>query len=423
MEKCLEDGFVRCYLLDLLRTAGGREPEVAPAVLTLVHALEGWAHQLGPRVFNWAIDLSSVAYALLCLPVHVHALSQVQAATRGVAREVSQALKDKPWASQIAHAWLVGEAKVCHLMAKLPFDLEDWHTAAEMLPGLRNWMSPALLGALESMMWRVLAADFESFVSRAPDADAALDIGCAEQLLDRLRIGRGLACLDKPPANSLDAMEQKLNRRGQRGIGQRAFLYRVAGIVENMLDSPTRDTIALLRAIHNTCMAAKECEGMRLGADGLFSAFKKLGVLAEIAAFRGWYGEWANVALASVDCSLALADIMEPADPVAETLLAAGDALRRLPMLAATVQAKAASAEFGRLGPDFEARYVADHSRCLVRVFDALDVLDKCYSAGDSGELYPVDAARNILSDFWAFCEWKAVESIAAAQAELTRFF
>ena len=343
-------------------------------------------------------------------------------ARRGKGSE--QGTKDKPWASRIAHAWLAGEATICDLMAKLPSDLGAWQEAAELLPELRNWMSPALLGALESMMWRVLAGDLESFLSRAPDADAARDMGCADELLDRLHVGRSLVCPGKPSVNSLDAIQQQLNGRAGQGMRQKADLYRAAAIVDNMLNGVPRDAIDLLRAIQDTSAAAKECQGLRLGTEKpLFSTFCKLGDLADMAAARGWYGEWAAVAQASVDCALVMADVMVSTDPLAEILSAVGKALRRLPVLAATVQAKAASAEFGRLGLDFEARYEADHSRFLVRVLEALDVLDEIHRAGDDGELHPVDAARNIKSEFGAFCERKALESIATAQAELTSLF
>lgn len=431
VEKCLAEGFVSCYVLDLL--ARGCESELRQVASIVLNVLDGWAGQLKQNLDSWAKDLSDVARALMCVGddrfamIRIEALSRVQNATRGVAKKVSEALDKKPWASKLQLIWSVGVSeinlrpKLEQLLASLPSRPEAWEEAADALPELRTSMQRGATDALESTMWRVLSEQLDSFEAQGADSDAAVDVAQALTLLARLRVGRGLASPEKPSTDSLNAIEAALTARVTNAdiAGRRTTLLQVAAKLELDSEADPDDVDAMRSAIEEVRKAAEECRGMRLGEEELRPAFGRLSDFAEATAATGSLDVGADVVLSAMDCALALAAVMEPEDPAAEDLPAMGAVTRRLTQLVATLQVSTATDEFNGLGRDFETRCAADSNRVLRRVLDALNRLDLIGLAAGDKELPCVDGARAIELSYWEAGQKAALAELAAKQAKL----
>jgi len=433
VEKCLCDGFVTCYMLDLL--ARGCEAELRQAAVTLVTVIDRWARQLNPSRPDWLSELSDIANAMLCVSddrftlSRMEALSRVQAAPRGVARKVSEALEKKPWAIKVQHAWSVGMSeinlrpKLEALLVSVPGRQDAWEEAAQALPELRESMQRGATDALESVMWRMLSQQYKSFQWQGSDADEALDVLQAKALLGRLRVGRGLACLEKPCVETLDDMEAALTARVTSAdiAGRRTALFQAAATLELDHHASLDDAHAMRSTIAAVHLAAVGCRGINLGAEELSPAFERLVDFVEATVAVGSVDVGADVVLAAVDCALAMADVMRLDDPSAEVSPAIDVVVLWLKQLAATLHVKAAAAEFEKLGHDFEARLAADSNRVLRSILDALARLDFIPIRDGDRELPPVDEARAIVSNYWARSQKAALGEVAKTQAALMR--
>lgn len=431
VEKTLGECFVGAYLLDLL--ARGCESELRQAATTFLAMLSGWAAELSVSLDDWATDLTDMANAMLCVSddrftlVRMTALSKIQAAHRGVARKVSEAFDKKPWASKIQHAWSKGMSEInCRpkleaLLASLPGRPEAWEEAAAALPELRTAMQPGATEALETVMWRVLAAQHESFESGGGSTDGELDVAQAQVLLGRLRVGRGLQSIEKPPEQMLDAMEAALSHRVTSAdlASRQTLLFKTAAQLELDSEASAEDSVAMRLVISTLHEAAVGCCGMRLGTEELGPALARLSQFVEDTAGAGELDVGADVVQAAVDCALALEEVMGPVDPVAEALPATGAAKLRLMQLAAMLQVMVATAEFDNLGPDFETRLAADSNQIIRSVLDALARLDSIPSTAEGKELPPVEGARSIVSSYWVRAEKMARAEVASTQAKL----
>jgi len=438
VEKILGEGFVGCYVLDLL--ARGQEPELRNAAETLMDMLGGWTVRLKQGRPGWAGDLSNIATALLCatdgsFSIHqMQALSRIQAASDGPASMVSKALKKAPWDSNVQRVWTAAENAITQRptldaveasLASCPKAREE---AAEVLSKLqtpRLFEAPDLTSdALESAMWRMLSDQYASFESQQANTNPALEVAQAQMLLGRLQVCQGLQCLEKPTAQTIDAMEAALNARVTRAtsiVARRATLYHAVAQLEPDCDAGAEEAEALWLAIAAVHSAAVECYGMALGVEVLGPAFDKLSLFLEATAAIGSFRVGADVGLAAAVCALALADVMGPADVMVEVPSAVGAQRLRMTQLASMLEAMTASAEFDKLGSDFETRFAADSTQIHRRVLHALARLDSIHFEGGDWELPPVVAARAIASSYWRVAETTALGGMAAAQAELLR--
>jgi len=220
----------------------------------------------------------------------------------------------------------------------------------------------------------------------------------------------------------MDSMEVALTARITRAAiaGRRtAMLKSVATLVLDHDAGPddADATRSMIAAVHS---AAVECRGMKLGPEELSPAFCRLVDFVEATAAVGSLDVGADVVLAAVDCALAMAGVMGEDDPVAEVPPAMVAVVLRLRQLAATLQVTAASAEFDKLGSDFEARLAADSNRVMSRVLDALARLDSIPAGDGDAELPPVDDGRAIVSSYWRRSVQVALEEVAKTQAVLT---
>lgn len=433
VERCLSEGFVCFYILDLM--ARSCEPELRQASSTLLTVIDGWARHLNQSQSEWLNDLTDVANGLLCVSDNrftlprMEALARVQAATRGAARKVNEALQKKPWQNKVVHAWSIGMSEITlrpkldGLVASLPGRPDAWEEAAEALPELRASMQRGATDGLESLMWRVLSDQYASFESQGAEADVALDVSQAQAMLGRLRVGRELTSTDKPSTGSLDAMEAALSARVTNAdiAGRRTVLFQAAAKLELDHEAGPEEAEGLRSTIGAVHSAAVGCRGMRLGADELGPAFGRLLEYVEATAAVGSLEVGADVVLSAVECALAVADVMAPEEPMAEVPPVMGAAILRLSQLAATLQVTAAADEFSKLGLDFEARLVADSHRVLFSVLDALARLDAIPCADGDPELPAVDEARAIALSYWEQAEQKALVELAAAQAKLVK--
>lgn len=179
VEESLSDGFVKLYLVSLLRE--GRESELGVAAMFFQEVLLGWADRLKRSWgrLSWAPALSDIATALLCMrseansPGNLEALARVQNATGGVALEVAAALKAHPWEARVLNAQVCGRGAMGISHALRPGSLtgirrsrpEEGEEAAEAPP------------ALAEKRRRTGASAEESDVSEAVRATRADDLG------------------------------------------------------------------------------------------------------------------------------------------------------------------------------------------------------------------------------------------------------
>lgn len=438
VEKSLGDGFVACYMLDLL--ARGCEPELWQAASSLLRMLGEWGFW-ADGLPNWARELANVAHAILFVTDksfcddRMVALLRVQAAPHqaaphGVASMVGQALNAIPWASKAEDALKAGAAqirlqsKLAALMTGIRIRPEAWEEAAEALPELRERMLCGTTGALESVMWQLLSEQIALFESEGAIADEEQDFAEAHLLLRRLQVGRGLACPEKPSKEQLNAMEAMLHgsvAAARFMVERRRELFRLADDIYPLADCCLADADLIRGDVATLFVAAEKCRGMRLGAEELGPAFGMLSEFAEAAVTTDSLSLGDDISLAVINCALALADVMAPADPGAEVPPALGSAKRRLTQLAGTLKAINAAAVFQSFGPDFEARLAADTNKVFLRrVLFALASMDSISSADGDWELPPVDEARAIAASYWGPVEQRAMEDMCAALATVT---
>jgi len=273
VDKILGDGFVGCYVLDLL--ARGQKPELRNAAEALMDMLGEWAVRLKQGRPGWAGELFDIAAALLCasdgsFSIHqMQALSRIQAASSGPASMVSKALKKAPWDSTAQRGWTAAENAVTQrptfdaLEASLATCPKARAEAAEALSKLqtsRPSEAPDLTSdALESAMWRMLSEQYASFEHQQVTTDPALELARAQMLLSRLQVCKGLQCSEKPTARTIDAMEAALNARVIQTtsiVARRATLYHAVAQLKPDSDAGPEDAEALWLAIDAVHSAA-----------------------------------------------------------------------------------------------------------------------------------------------------------------------